>query len=76
MIAGKPGRRFDGPASPYNARGKLRHARTRDETVDFIEWVIKAGLTIIALVAIVGAIAALFMFIFSIATGIDERIQS
>lgn len=44
--------------------------------MDFIEGIIRAGATIVALVLIIGIIAALFMFIFSIATGIDERIQS
>lgn len=44
--------------------------------MDVIEGVVRAGLTVIALIAIIGAIAALFMFIFSIATGIDDRIQS
>lgn len=44
--------------------------------MDLIEGVFRAGLTIVALIAIIGAIAALFMFIFSIATGIDDRIQS
>jgi hypothetical protein len=44
--------------------------------MDVIEGIVRAGLTVIALIAIIGAIAALFMFIFSIATGIDERIQS
>jgi hypothetical protein len=44
--------------------------------MDVIEGIIRAGATIVALVLIIGIIAALFMFIFSIATGIDERIQS
>ena len=42
------------------------------------EWlagIIQAGLTIIALVVIILLLAALFMVIFGIATGIDERIQ-
>jgi hypothetical protein len=43
--------------------------------MDVIEAVVKTGLTILALLAVFGAIAALFMFVFSIATGIDERIQ-
>jgi hypothetical protein len=44
--------------------------------MDFIEGVIRAGLTVVVLLAVIGAIAALFMFIFSIATGIDDQIQS
>ena len=42
------------------------------------EWlvgVIQAGLTVIALIVIILLLAALFMLIFGIATGIDERIQ-
>jgi hypothetical protein len=42
------------------------------------EWLIglvQAGLTVVVLVLIVLALAALFMIIFGIATGIDERIQ-
>lgn len=44
--------------------------------MDVIVDLFRAGLTIVALIVIVGLIAALFMFIFSIATGIDDRIQS
>jgi hypothetical protein len=44
--------------------------------MDVIVDLFRAGLTIVALIAIVGIVAALFMFIFSIATGIDDRIQS
>lgn len=36
---------------------------------------IEAGLTILALVVIVGLLAALFMIVFGIATGIDDKIQ-
>ncbi|MDF3041915.1 MAG: hypothetical protein K0Q71_4621 [Thermomicrobiales bacterium] len=42
------------------------------------EWIyglIQAGLTVIALVVIIVLLAALFMIIFGIATGIDDRIQ-
>jgi hypothetical protein len=44
--------------------------------MDVIAGIIRAGVTVVALVLIIGLIAALFMFIFSIATGIDDRIQS
>jgi hypothetical protein len=36
---------------------------------------VQSGLTVIALIVIVMLLAALFMIIFGIATGIDERIQ-
>jgi hypothetical protein len=36
---------------------------------------VQGGLTVVVLVLIVMALAALFMIIFGIATGIDERIQ-
>ena len=42
------------------------------------EWlvgVIESGITLIALVVIVMLLAALFMIIFNIAAGIDDRIQ-
>lgn len=42
------------------------------------EWLlglIQAGLTVIALIVIVMLLAGLFMIIFGIAAGIDERIQ-
>ena len=42
------------------------------------EWllgIIEAGLTVIALIVIIMLLAGLFMIIFGIATGIDERIQ-
>ncbi len=44
--------------------------------MDFILGLIEAGLMLIFLVVVIGAIAALFMVIFGIATGIDDRIQS
>jgi len=44
--------------------------------MDIIVGLFRAGLTLLAIAAIIGLIAALFMFVFSIATGIDERIQS
>jgi hypothetical protein len=42
------------------------------------EWligIVQSGITIVALIVIVMLLAALFMIIFGIATGIDERIQ-
>lgn len=42
------------------------------------EWLatlIQSGLTLVALIVIIMLLAALFMVIFGIATGIDERIQ-
>jgi hypothetical protein len=43
--------------------------------MDFIEGLFKAALMLVFLVLVIGAIAALFMIVFGIATGIDERIQ-
>jgi hypothetical protein len=42
---------------------------------EWVHGVIQAGLTVIALIVIILLLAALFMLIFGIATGIDERIQ-
>jgi hypothetical protein len=42
------------------------------------EWllgIVQAGITVIALIVIIMLLAGLFMIIFGIATGIDERIQ-
>lgn len=42
------------------------------------EWLmglIQSGLTFVVLIVIIMLLAALFMIIFGIATGIDERIQ-
>ena len=43
--------------------------------MDVIMGLIEAGLTVVALVVIVGLLAALFMIVFGIATGIDDKIQ-
>ncbi len=42
---------------------------------DWVLTLVQGGLTLVALVVIVMVLAALFMIIFGIATGIDERIQ-
>ena len=42
------------------------------------EWLlglVQAGLTVVALIVIILLMAALFMIIFGIATGIDDRLQ-
>ena len=44
--------------------------------MDLLEGLLKAGLTVLFLVLMVGVIAALFMIVFGIATGIDEKIQN
>jgi hypothetical protein len=44
--------------------------------MDFIEGLIKAGLMILFLVVVIGLVAALFMIVFGIATGIDDKMQS
>jgi hypothetical protein len=44
--------------------------------MDLIADLVQAGLTIIALVVIILLLAALFMIVFGIATGIDDTIQS
>lgn len=43
--------------------------------MDLLEGLLKAVLTIGALVVVVGLLAALFMIVFGIATGIDDNIQ-
>lgn len=43
--------------------------------MDLVMGLIEAGLTVVALIVIVGLLAALFMIVFGIATGIDDKIQ-
>jgi flagellar biosynthesis protein FliQ len=47
----------------------------RGHSVDVVEQIIRAGLTVVALILIIGLVAALFMIMFSVATGIDDQIQ-
>jgi hypothetical protein len=42
---------------------------------EWLQGLVQSGLTIIALIVIIMLLAALFMIIFGIATGIDDRIQ-
>ena len=42
---------------------------------EWLQGLLQGGLTIIALIIIILLLAALFMIIFGIATGIDDRIQ-
>ena len=43
--------------------------------MDVVEQIVRAGLTIGALILIIGLVAALFMIMFSVATEIDDQIQ-
>jgi hypothetical protein len=47
----------------------------RGHSVDVVEQIIRAGLTVVALIIIIGLVAALFMIMFSVATGLDDQIQ-
>ena len=42
---------------------------------EWLQGLVQAGVTVIALVVVILLLAALFMIIFGIATGIDDRIQ-
>ncbi len=44
--------------------------------MDLIEGVLKAGLMILFILGVIAGIAALFMIVFGIATGIDDRLQN
>ena len=44
--------------------------------MEIVEAILRAGLMILSLVVIVIVMAALFMIVFGIATGIDEKIQN
>jgi flagellar biosynthesis protein FliQ len=43
--------------------------------MDLVIGLIRAGLTLAAIVVVIGLVAALFMIFFNLATGIDERIS-
>lgn len=43
--------------------------------MDFIQGLLGAVVTLVALALMIGLVAALFMIIFGIATGIDDQIQ-
>jgi hypothetical protein len=42
---------------------------------EWLQGLVQGGLTVVALIVIVMLLAGLFMIIFGIATGIDDRIQ-
>ena len=54
-------------------RGRRMHGK--GDEMELLEGLLKAGLTIVALVVVIGLLAALFMIIFGIATGIDDTMQ-
>lgn len=54
-------------------RGTSNPARSR--VMEIVQGILGALVTIVALIVIMGLIAALFMIIFGIATGIDDQIQ-
>jgi hypothetical protein len=43
--------------------------------MDLLMGLVEAGLTILFLILVVGGVAALFMIVFGIATGIDDNMQ-
>ncbi len=45
-------------------------------TMDVLESILRAVGTVVFLILVIGAVAALFMIVFGIATGIDDNIQS
>jgi hypothetical protein len=66
------------PGNGYTPTLKRRFARPGKETenpMGIIEGVLKTGVTLAVLFVVIGAVAALFMIVFGIATGIDEKIQ-
>jgi len=42
--------------------------------MDVVLGLVRAGLTLVAIVVVMGLVAALFMIFFNLATGIDDRI--
>jgi hypothetical protein len=56
--------------------GRILAIPVSEANMDIIESIVRAGLLIGFLVLVILAVAALFMVVFGIATGIDEKIQS
>jgi hypothetical protein len=44
--------------------------------VDILESLLRAGLMVVGMMVAIGLVAALFMILFRIAAGIDERIEN
>ncbi|MGH2561821.1 MAG: hypothetical protein ACRDJH_22385 [Thermomicrobiales bacterium] len=44
--------------------------------MDLLESIVRAALMVVFLVGVIMAVAALFMIVFGIATGIDDKLQS
>jgi hypothetical protein len=53
-----------------------RRVARSEKAMDFLEGVVRAGLMIVFLIVVIGLLAALFMIVFGIATGIDDKMQS
>jgi hypothetical protein len=67
--------REDGsPAILGGSLGPAPSGRSR-KMPEWLQGLLQSGLTVIALIVIIMLLAALFMIIFGIATGIDDRIQ-
>lgn len=76
MVRSRYGKQVPPRAEGYTPWRIAGDGERRVSTVP--EWligIVQSGLTVIALIVIVMLLAALFMIIFGIATGIDERIQ-
>jgi uncharacterized YccA/Bax inhibitor family protein len=53
----------------------VRPAEGAENPMGIIEGILKTGVTLAVIFVVMAAIAALFMIVFGIATGIDEKIQ-
>ncbi|MDQ3411026.1 MAG: hypothetical protein M3509_02800, partial [Chloroflexota bacterium] len=60
---------------PEHGLGSRQRTKRGDE-MEVIQGLLGAVATVIVLFVIIGLVAALFMIIFGIATGIDDQIQS
>ncbi len=71
-----PAPRSRAPGTGILRFGELAPARWGPiEMPDWLGAILRSGVTVVVLIGIIMLLAALFMVIFGIATGIDERIQ-
>ena len=56
-------------------RGRSAVVAMGEGEMDFVKGVISAVIMIAAILVVIGLLAAMFMIVFSIATGVDEKMQ-
>jgi hypothetical protein len=65
---------YDGPSPPYTS-GRSAVVAMDGVGMDIVKGVISAIVMFAAIAVVIGLLAAMFMIVFSIATGVDEKMQ-